>query len=280
MAIFPEIKSIAKAIPQTVIRHTQARQPSQNATAIPIVSFPGIGSPESFLAPLLRHLQDAGHNVRLGGHKINLGPTYRMYDRLEKLLHHVAQSAGTPVIGIGHSLGALYHLHFAHLYPELYSHIIGLAGPCELTLAEAHTHTNIGAAFTVIDHLKPFYRQDLLKAWKRESERPPLPEHIQCSMIIAAKDGTVSPFSCELPDHPNYRNYYVDATHGGLLDDPVTHALTEHLAMHGNQVPLPPEIERLLLTREEVSLFQKRPSTTPGDVARGTINFIRSAIQR
>lgn len=271
-----EIRAISTAIPRAIYSHLQARNPIIDHTTTPVIAFPGIGSPAFILRPLIEHLKREGHNAHTWGERINLGPTHNIYRHAEALI----QRGDEQIVGIGHSLGALYHLHFAHIYPEKYKHVIGLAGPSELTLEEAHTHTNIGVAFSIIERLGPFYHQELMKGWQRESERNPLPPTVQCSMIIAARDGIVSPFSCELPDHPNYRNYYVDATHGGLLDDPLTHALTEHLTKHGNQAPIPPEIQRHLLTRDQVSLFQKTPPPTVGEVVRGTYNFARTALHR
>lgn len=271
-----EIRSISVAVPRAVHAHIKARNPVIDSSTPPIIAFPGIGSPAFILRPLIEYLKQEGHNAHTWGDRINLGPTYNIYRHAEALI----QRSGTPIIGIGHSLGALYHLHFAHLYPESYSHVIGLAGPCNLTLEEAHTHTNIGVAFTLINYLKPFYRQDLMQSWQREVDRLPLPDSVQCSMIIAAKDGIVSPLSCELPPHPNYRNYYVNATHGGLLDDPITHELTEHLTKHGNQVPIPEHIQRHLLTRDQVEIFQKAPPITPITAAQGIFNFCRAALHR
>lgn len=280
MIPFPEIHSIARAIPNTISRLTQTRQLSSNPATAPVVSFPGIGSPEAFLTPLLQHLQDAGHNVRLGGNRINLGPTYRAYDRMEKLLEHAYEKTGVPIIGIGHSLGVLYHLHFAHKNPHMYQHIIGLAGPSELNLEEAHTHTNIGAAFYVMDRVKFLYRRDLMESWERESERSPLPDHIYCSMIIAAKDDIVSPYDCELPPGTNNRNFYVDTTHTGILTSKIVHELTEHLTRHGNQAPIPPHIKKHLLSRDDIVPFEKMSPPTVGDIVRGIHNFARTVIHR
>lgn len=271
-----EIRAISAAIPRAIHSHLQARNPIIDPTTTPVIAFPGIGSPAFILRPLIEHLKQEGHNAHTWGERINLGPTHNIYRHAQALIQRNEEQ----IIGIGHSLGLLYHLHFAHLYPEKYKHIIGLAGPSELTLDEAHTHTNIGAAFTLINYLRPFYRQDLMQNWQRESDREPLPDHIQCSMIIAARDGIVNPLSCELPEHPNNRNFYVDATHGGLLDDPIVHALTEHLTSYGNQIPIPEHIQRHLLTRDQVLLFQKNPPPSVKDIAQGTINFVRTAIHR
>ena len=273
-----EIRAISTAIPRAIHSHLQARNPVIDSNAPVILAIPGIGSPAFILRPLVEHLKQEGHNAHSWGNRTNLGPTHLTFNHMERLLRQIFEQTNQPIIGVGHSLGALYHLHFSRVYPERYSHVIGLAGPCELNLDEAHTHTNIAAAFTILDHLKPFYRRDLMENWQRESDRPP--NAVPKTMIIAARDGIVSPFSCELPDHPNNLNLYVDLTHGGLLDDPIVHELTEHLVANGNQAPIPPHLQRHLLTREQVSLFQKTPPPTVGDIVRGTYNFARTAIHR
>lgn len=276
-ALIREIQSISATLPGAIRAHIN-RPPQIHPLEHPILAFPGIGSPAFLLRPLVEYLKLEGHNAHTWGSYINLGPTHRAYDRMEALTKRVFEETGVPITGIGHSLGALFHLHLARLHPERYQHVIGLAGPCELTIQEAKSDTNITIAFHLMEYVKFLYRRDIMDNWQRERDLPPI--SVPRSMIIAARDGIVSPLSCELPDDPLCRNFYVDDTHGGLLDNPIVHALTEHLTKHGNQVPIPPEIQRHLLTRDDLEIFQKVENPGFHDIARGARNFIRSAIHR
>lgn len=246
-----------------------------------IIGFPGIGSPGWLLEPVMEHLNRNQYAAVTWGQQTNFGPTVFMYDYIDDLINRAYEQTGNKITGVGHSLGALFHLHFARLYPEKYDHVIGLAGPCDLTLQEAHTKTNIGPAFTVLSKLSFLLKQDLMNNWQRQSDMDPIDP--SRSMIIAANDGIVDPLSCMLPNQRKCRNFiFKDVDHAGLVVDKDVHSLVVLLKRHGNGPELDghltPDIVSRLITPDQVHAFVKSQNPSAGDVVRGATNIVSNTI--
>ncbi|MFN8015221.1 MAG: hypothetical protein U0R17_01270 [Acidimicrobiia bacterium] len=275
-----EVVSIAHALPDAIASRLQKiceKKPRFANMTTPTVALPGVGSPGWMLDPLVQELKGVGLDAFTWGDKINFGPTRWVYPWMEKFLGEVHAQSGHQINGVGHSLGGLYHLYWMRHHPEWYKLVASIASPCELTLEEAHTLTNIGAAFTIMDRAKFLYHYEAMEHWERERDLDPI--GIPRVSIIATRDGVVPSESCELPAQEQCWNYYIDDTHTGVVVNPLTHDLIGHILNKGPEAKIPLHIARQLRSRDDIVEFEKK-THEPIDVLHGVGNVVSLAAAR
>lgn len=251
-----EAVSIARLIPHVAKAQlkTSPWLTNQQHLSHPTIVMPGVGSPGCSVDDVVAALLDSNINAQNWGNHINLGPTHRAYKRMVRDIHQMYSETGQKLTAAGHSLGALYGLYLCRVFPHLFESYVGLAGPCQLALEDAYDKTNVGAAFKVMDFFKPLYERKLMEHWAPESQLEPI--DVPRTMIIAGRDGVVDPLSCELPNQPGCKNFYLDTTHGDILSDETAAELMTHVIHHGNDSRVPLHIARRLITRDDVEEFR------------------------
>lgn len=170
----------------------------------PVLLVPGFLRGDGYMKPLTRFLEARGYAVygwRLG---VNLGPTERALDGLERRLDAIVAREGRRVSLIGHSLGGAFARELAKARPEDVRQLIVLASPIRLPTAS---------------QLEPLYR--MLARWHsphsqnlyaRLSEPPPVP----VTALYTRSDGIVAWQSCLESSGAERENIEIKGAHSTM----------------------------------------------------------------
>ena len=227
-----EAVSAVTPMPRRVILAAARRAPPGDGH--PALLVPGFLRGEGYMQPLRRFLEARGYPVygwRLG---VNLGPTERALDGLERRLEEVAARHGRPVSLIGHSLGGALVRELAKARPALVRQVIMLASPVSLPTAS---------------QLEPLYR--LLARWHspqshslyaRLSEPPSVP----VTAIHTRTDGILAWRSCLESEGPLRENVEIRGPHSTMARNPAAwRVIADRLAQpEGSWRPYRPDRAR------------------------------------
>lgn len=204
-------------VPQRVILAAARRAPAGDGH--PVLLVPGFLRGEGYMEPLRRFLAALGYPVygwRLG---INLGPTERVLDGLERRLDEIARHHRWPASLIGHSLGGTLVRELAKARPHLVRQVIVLASPVRLPTAS---------------RLEPLYRvlarlhsPDSAELYTRINEPPSVP----VTALHTRSDGIVDWRSCLEAEGPQRENVEITGPHSTMARNPAAwHVIADRLA--------------------------------------------------
>ena len=185
----------------------------------PVLIVPGFLRGEGYMQPLYRFLTARGYAVqgwRLG---VNLGPTDRILEGLERRLDEIVARHGRKASLVGHSLGGALARQLAKQRLEQVRQLIVLASPIRVPTAS---------------QLEPLYR--LLAPW-HSPNLPSLylginePPDVPVTALHTCSDGIVAWQSCLEVPGPRRENIEVRGNHSTLPSNPeVLLILAERLA--------------------------------------------------
>lgn len=174
----------------------------------PVLLVPGFLRGESYMAPLRRFLEVRGYAVygwRLG---VNLGPTERVLDGLERRLEEIVARHDRRASLIGHSLGGALLRELAKGRPELVRQVIVLTSPIHVPTAS---------------QLEPLYR--MLARWHSADSRSLYarinePPRVPVTALYTRSDGIVAWQSCLEAEGPQRENVEVKGPHSTMARNP------------------------------------------------------------
>lgn len=204
--LWTEAVSAVTPMPRRVILAAARRAPAGDGH--PVLLVPGFLRGEGYMEPLRRFLSARGYAVygwRLG---VNLGPTERVIEGLERRVRDIVARHGRPASLIGHSLGGALVRELAKAHPELIRQLIVLASPIRLPTASP---------------FEPLYR--MLARWHSPdtgslyagiNEPPPVP----VTAIHTRSDGIVAWQSCLEAEGPRRENVEITGPHSTMARNP------------------------------------------------------------
>lgn len=174
----------------------------------PVLLVPGFLRGEGYMKPLTRFLEARGyavHGWRLG---VNLGPTERALDGLERRLEAIVERAGRKASLVGHSLGGAFARELAKQRPGYVRQLIVLASPIRLPTAS---------------QLEPLYR--MLAPWHSRHSSSlyagfNLPPAVPVTALYTLSDGIVAWQSCLEAEGPRRENIEVKGAHSTMARSP------------------------------------------------------------
>ncbi len=174
----------------------------------PVLLVPGFLRGDGYMQPLHRFLAGRGyavHGWRLG---VNLGPTDRVLDGLERRFDALAAQYGRRVSLIGHSLGGALARELAKKRPDQVRLLVVLTSPIRLPTAS---------------RLEPLYRA--LSRWHSASS-PSLyaclhePPSVPVTAIYTREDGIVDWRSCVEAEGALRENIEIAGPHSTMARNP------------------------------------------------------------
>jgi pimeloyl-ACP methyl ester carboxylesterase len=200
--LWREAVSAATPMPRQVILAAARAAPAGDGH--PVLLVPGFLRGEAYMRPLQRFLRARGYAVygwRLG---VNVGPTERALDGLERRLLEIVVREGRPASLIGHSLGGAFAREIAKQHPELVRQLIVLASPIRLPTAS---------------QLEPIYR--MLARWHSPNSqslyaRLNEPPAVPVTALHTRSDGIVAWQSCLESLGPRRENIEVKGPHSTM----------------------------------------------------------------
>jgi pimeloyl-ACP methyl ester carboxylesterase len=204
--LWQEAVSAARPMPQRVI--LAAARAAPEGDGHPVLLVPGFLRGEGYMKPLTRFLEARGyavHGWRLG---VNVGPTERALEGLERRLAAIVQRAGRKASLIGHSLGGAFARELAKQRPENVRQLIVLASPIRLPTAS---------------QLEPLYR--MLARWHSPHSSSlyagfNLPPSVPVTALYTRSDGIVAWQSCLEAEGPWRENIEVKGAHSTMARSP------------------------------------------------------------
>ena len=185
-----------------------ARRSAPRGDGHPVLLIPAFLRGDRYMLPLRRFLSESGyavHGWRLG---VNVGPTDRILDGVERRLDEIRQKHGRKVSLIGHSLGGATARELAKKRPDDVRLLIVLSSPIHLPTASP---------------LEPVYR--LLSRWHSASS-PTLyasfnePPAVPVTAIHTRTDGIIAWESCFEAEGPRRENIEVAGPHSTMARNP------------------------------------------------------------
>ncbi len=204
--LWQEAVSAATPMPRRAILAAARAAPPGDGH--PVLLVPGFLRGEGYMKPLARFLAARGYAAygwRLG---VNVGPTERVLDGLERRLDAIIAREGRKVSLIGHSLGGAFARELAKQRPENVRQLIVLASPIRLPTAS---------------QLEPLYR--MLGRWHSPhsaslyagfNQPPPVP----VTALYTRSDGIVAWQSCLETDGSLRENIEVKGVHATMARSP------------------------------------------------------------
>ena len=183
-----------------------------------MVLVPGLGGPDSSMAPLRRFLRAAGHDARSSGLGVS-GPdveaqAWRVIDRVERL----ARRSEDQVALVGWSIGGVISREVARERPDLVRRVVTFGSPA----VGGPTHTAVG---------RWFGRERLEEISAAAEQRASTPIRVPLTAIRSRRDGVVAAPACIDDTTPGAENLLVTSTHLGMgLDPDVWRIVADRLA--------------------------------------------------
>jgi len=204
--LWDEAMSAATPLPRRVILAAARAAPTGDGH--PVLLVPGFLRGEGYMKPLQRFLGHRGYAVygwRLG---VNLGPTERALDGLERRLAEIVAREGRRVTLIGHSLGGAFARELAKQRPQDVRQLIVLASPIRLPTAS---------------QLEPIYR--MLARWHSPNSSSLYaglnePPEVPVTALYTRRDGIVAWQSCLESEGPARQNIEVKGAHSTMARSP------------------------------------------------------------
>ena len=200
----------------------------------PVVIFPGLGTDERFLGPLIEHCRRLGHPTYDWGRGLNRGPADDVdawLGVLAREVHATTARHRKPVSLIGWSLGGIYAREVAKLLHRRIRQVITIgspfAGTPEQTNAVLLYRWFSGAPVAIDPALA-----------RRLRTPPPVPT----TSIYSRSDGVVAWQACIQQGDTHVEHVEVNGSHLGMMWNPNVIALiAERL---GSRAITPPSIRR------------------------------------
>ena len=173
-----------------------------------VVCSPGIGAPESTMAPLRAYLRLLGHDSRHWGEGRNSGDLRVHVPSLVARVEAMVRESGREVDLVGWSLGGVASREVARERPDLVRRVVTLGspvvgGPLHTVFADRY-EDGLGARLAA-------------SSAAREVERP---LQVPVTAVWTRRDGVVHWRACVDESSPDVTNVEVGSTHLGLGIDP------------------------------------------------------------
>jgi pimeloyl-ACP methyl ester carboxylesterase len=193
----------------------------------PVLVLPGLLAGDFSTAPLRRFLRTLCYDARGWRFGVNLGPSARLREHLDALLHHLHERHGRAVSLVGWSLGGIYARELARARPALVRRVITLGAPFR----------DISATHAVrLVPLRPNGRPLRDAHALRAALRAPVP--VPTTSIYSKTDGIVHWQSCLEEPGAERENVEVHCSHTGMGFHP------EVLAVIADRLALPEGVFR------------------------------------
>ena len=187
----------------------------------PVLVMPGFLAPELSTAPLRRFLRDLCYDARSSQLGVNLGPSPKVSETLQRRLLHLAKRHGRKVSLVGWSLGGIYARELARAQPELVRMVITMGTPFADISA-----THAARFIPLRPDGKPLHEaQELRSALRRSLDVP-------TTSIYSKTDGIVHWQGCLQEEGPERENVEVHCSHTGMgFHADVFGVVTDRLAL-------------------------------------------------
>ncbi len=187
----------------------------------PVLVIPGFLAPELSTVPLRSFLKHLCYDARSSHLGVNLGPSPKVSETLERRLRYLAERHGRKVSLVGWSLGGIYARELARAHPTLVRMVITMGTPFA-DIAATHAARFIplrpgGKALNEAHELRAALRRPLT---------------VPTTSIYSRTDGIVHWQSCLQEEGPQRENVEVHCSHTGMGFHP------EVLAVVANRLAL------------------------------------------
>lgn len=174
----------------------------------PVLVVPSFLRSDRYMLRLRRFLADRGYAVSGWGLGVNVGPTERALDGIERRLDEITARHGRKASLIGHSLGGTIAREIAKRRPAQVRQLIVLASPIRLPTASP---------------LEPVY--GVLSRWHSPSSKASYavlnePPVVPVTAIYTRTDGIVAWQSCLEAEGPERENIEVLGPHSTMARNP------------------------------------------------------------
>lgn len=198
----------------------------------PVVIFPGLGTDERFVAPLIEHCRALGHPTYDWGRGLNKGPSGDVDLWLQELAREVHATTARHrkrISLIGWSLGGIYAREIAKQMRRRVRQVITIGSPFSGTPEQtnaARVYRWLNGASAPVD-----------PALARRLRTPP---PVPTTSIYSRSDGVVAWQSCLQHDETHVEHVEVDGSHLGLAWNPgVLEVVAQRLDVSSGQYRSP-----------------------------------------
>ena len=175
----------------------------------PVLVIPGFLNNDAYMRPLHSKLSAQGYQVHGWACGLNMGPSQKVADSLEKRLKQIyEESGGKKVSLIGYSQGGIYARELARKYPDFVLHVITMGTPFGMKDSRVSKVHNLFNA-QVKD-------QDI-------NQIMITPPPVSTLSIYSKNDGFVDWQACLNAPAPNASNVEVVSSHIRMPFDEATH---------------------------------------------------------
>ena len=178
-----------------------------------VVLFPGLGSDEDFMGPLMQTCKRLGYACFHWGRGRNVGPAGKLVDWLDDLRREidVMTDAHEAVTLLGWSLGGLYARELARAIPARVRQVITLGTPSTNIGDSSHA----GWLYGMLGNRPVTIDRRIAKTLAR-----PLP--VPTTSIYSRSDGVVAWEACRIIPGALSENIEIESSHLGLVWHPET----------------------------------------------------------
>jgi len=171
----------------------------------PVLVMPGFLAPEFSTSPLRNFLRDLCYDARGSHLGVNLGPSPKVSETLERRLVHLTERHGRKVSLVGWSLGGIYARELARTHPALVRMVITMGTPFADISA-----THAARFIPLRPDGKPLHEAHELRAALRR------PLEVPTTSIYSRTDGIVHWQGCLQEEGPGRENIEVHCSHTGM----------------------------------------------------------------
>jgi pimeloyl-ACP methyl ester carboxylesterase len=170
-----------------------------------VLVMPGFLAPEFSTAPLRNFLRDLCYDARSSHLGVNLGPSPKVHETLERRLLHLADRHGRKVSLVGWSLGGIYARELARAHPTLVRMVITMGTPFADISA-----THAARFIPLRPDGRPLEEAHALRAALKR------PLDLPTTSIYSKTDGIVHWRGCLQNEGPQRENVEVHCSHTGM----------------------------------------------------------------
>jgi pimeloyl-ACP methyl ester carboxylesterase len=186
-----------------------------------VLVLPGFLAPEFSTVPLRRFLRDLCYDARSSHLGVNMGPTAKVAQTLQRRLVHLAERHERKVSLVGWSLGGIYAREMARVRPDLVRGVITMGTPFADISA-----THAARFIPLRPDGKPLHQAHELRAALRR------PLDVPTTSIYSKSDGVVHWQGCLQTEAPHSENVEVHCSHTGMGFHPeVFRVVADRLAL-------------------------------------------------